>query len=83
MKDAIGALGKHDHLVSGLFEELVPQAFLAFAQGHHAPPDGGDMLADGEIDALDERRVNLPTLWSQTVFDASQRTEHHAMTHLN
>src|SRR2546428_11362694 len=63
--------------------ELVPQAFLAFAQGHHTPPDGGDMLADREIDALNEGGVDLPTLWGQHVCDASQRTEHHAMTHLN
>ena len=34
--------------------QLVAQALFAFTEGDHAPSDGGYMLADGEVDALNE-----------------------------
>src|SRR5712691_8194817 len=40
--------------------QAVVYAVLAFAEGHHTPPDGGHRVADGEGDVLDEHRVDLP-----------------------
>lgn len=39
------------------------------------------MWADGDGDALNERRVDLPAVCGQHVLDPSQGAEHHAEAH--
>jgi hypothetical protein len=63
--------------------QLLAHALLAFAQGHDATPDGGQVLVDRQVDALNERGVDVPPLWGQHVLDTSLRAEHYAMAHLN
>jgi hypothetical protein len=41
------------------------------------------MLAEREVDALDERGVAMPTPWGQDVHDASQSAEHHPWPHVD
>jgi hypothetical protein len=40
--------------------KLLPQAVLAFAQRRGPPADSSDMLAEGQVEAFDKRRLNLP-----------------------
>ena len=47
------------------------------------PPDGGDMLADGEVDALNERRVDLPAMCRQHLLDCPEGTEDDAVLHVD
>jgi hypothetical protein len=54
-------------------------ALLAFAQGHDAPPDGGHVLADRQVEALNERALDVLTRWGQKAVDASLRAEYHTM----
>src|SRR6266566_3954883 len=41
------------------------------------------MVADREVDPLNEGGVDVPTLWGQNLFDTSQCAKDHAMVHLN
>ena len=52
--------------------ELGSQAFLAFAQRHHAPPDGSHMLSNRQIDPFNEGGVDLPSLRGEHVLHAFQ-----------
>ena len=61
--------------------QLVAQALFAFTEGDHAPSDGGYMLVDGEVEALNEGRVDLPAVGSQHVLHGSSGVEHHAVPH--
>jgi hypothetical protein len=63
--------------------QLLADALLAFAQGHNTPPDGGHGLAGRQVDALNERGVDVPTPWGYKLFDAHLLTEHHSLAHLN
>jgi hypothetical protein len=63
--------------------QLLADALRAFAQGHDVPPDGGHVLADRQVDALNERGIDVLFLWGLHVFDARLRAEHYAMAHLN
>ena len=73
---------RQTEIVVGLVEgQLLVQAVFPFAQGHHTPPDRGHMLADGEIDPLDEGCVDLPALRGEHLLDGGQGAEHDAMAH--
>ena len=61
--------------------ELLAQPGLVFAQGGDPSPDGGHMLADREIDALHEGRVDLPAADRQHLGDGLERPEDHAVRH--
>src|SRR6516164_8211743 len=61
--------------------ELLVYALLTFAEGHDASTDGGHMLADGEVDALDEGGVDLPAVRGQHLLNSRQGTEDHPMAH--
>jgi len=56
---------------------------LAFAQHHDAPPNRRHMLADAEVDALDECRIDLPAARRQDLLHRCLGTEHHAVFHLD
>jgi hypothetical protein len=53
--------------------ELLPQALLPLAEGGHPSPHRGDMLADAQVDALDEGGVDLPAAGRQYLLDRLQR----------
>src|SRR5438128_7406100 len=61
--------------------ELLPQAVLTFAECGHPSPHRGDMLADAQVDALDEGGVNLPAAGRQHLLNRLQRTEHDSVLH--
>jgi hypothetical protein len=48
-------------IVHVIQSRLLPYARLLFAQGDDGPTNGGDVLTDGEVDPLNEGRVDLPT----------------------
>jgi hypothetical protein len=60
--------------------QLLAQARLVFAQRGDASSHRGDMLADGEVDALHERGVDLPVVCRQHLLDRPEGAEHHAVT---
>jgi hypothetical protein len=47
-----------------------------FAQRVDLPPDGRDMLAKVQIQALDKRRIDLPTPLGQHRLDGLTRADH-------
>jgi hypothetical protein len=47
-----------------------------FAPRGDAPADGGDMLADAEVEALHKGRINLPAGRGQYLLDSGQRAKH-------
>jgi len=47
-----------------------------FAQRADPSPDRGHMLADGQVEAFHERRIDLPTAGSQHLLDGLKRAEH-------
>ena len=60
--------------------ELLSHAVLPLAEGGHPSPHCGDMLADTQVDALDEGRVDLSAAGRQHLLDRLQRAEHDAPT---
>src|SRR5215813_5420870 len=63
--------------------QLLVQAVLAFAEGRDTSPDGGHMLADGQVETLDECRVDLPAMSREHLLDRLQRAEHDAVCHVD
>ena len=61
--------------------QLLPYACLVFAQRGDAPPHRGHMLADAEVQALDERGVDLVAQGSSHRIDGLQGAKHHAVLH--
>src|SRR5215831_21116955 len=47
-----------------------------FAQRGDSPPDGRDMLAKVQIQALDKRRIDLPPMLGQHQLDGLSHAEH-------
>src|SRR5262249_57988093 len=62
-------------------DELLVYALLTFAEGHDASTHGGHVLADGQVEALNEGRVDLPTARRVHLLDGLKGPEHHAVTH--
>jgi hypothetical protein len=60
---------------------LVPYARLAFTQRDEAPADSSHMLPNREVDALNERRVDLPARGGEHPVDSGQGAEHQAVAH--
>src|SRR5215475_4590109 len=63
--------------------QLLAQAVLTFAEGGDASTDGGHMLADGEVHALDEGGIDLPATGRQSLVDRLQRAEHDPGPHVD
>ncbi len=61
--------------------QLLVQAVLALAERRHTPPDRSHMLADAQVDALDEGGVDLPTVHYQPLRDPVQGAKHHVVPH--
>src|SRR5712691_11414095 len=59
--------------------ELLPHAVCALAERADPSADRGHMLADGQVEALHERRVDLPATGRKHLLDRLQRAEHDAV----
>src|SRR5713101_5139730 len=68
-------------IVDMVQDELLAQALLALAQRADPSSDRGHMLADGQVEALHERRVDLPAAGRQHLLDRLQRAEHDPVPH--
>src|SRR5262249_37167171 len=58
-----------------------PQAILALAERADPSPNRGYMLADGQVEAFHECRIDLPTAGSQHLLDGLKRAEHDPVSH--
>jgi hypothetical protein len=63
-------------IVDMIQRQLLPQAILALAQHIDPPPHRRDMLADGQVEALHKRRVDLPAAGREHLLDRRKRAEH-------
>src|SRR5437870_13717273 len=61
--------------------ELLAYAVLAFAERTDPSSDCGHMLADAQVYALHERRVDLPAAGRQHLLDRLQRAKDDAVAH--
>src|SRR6266496_1660476 len=59
--------------------ELLPHAVCALAERADPSSDRGHMLADGQVEALHERRVDLPATGRKHLLDRLKRAEHDAV----
>jgi hypothetical protein len=55
---------QHEVVIGLKQHDLLPQTVLALAQRIHATANSGDMLADGQVEAFDKRRLDLPATGS-------------------
>lgn len=68
-------------IVDMLQGELLVYALLAFAAGHAASPDGGPRLAEGEVEARKEGRLDGPAVRGQDLLASGQWAEHDPVPH--
>src|ERR687886_128505 len=61
--------------------QLLPQPLLALTQRADPSPNRGHMLAEGQVEALHERRIDLPTAGSQHLLDGLKCTEYDPVSH--
>ena len=53
-------MGQDEIVIDLKQHDLLPQALLALAHRGDATANGSDMLADGQVEAFDKRRLELP-----------------------
>src|ERR671923_1463567 len=70
-------------VVSLIQRQLLPQAVLALAERADPSSNRGHMLAEGQVEALHERRIDLPTAGSQHLLDGLKRAEHDPGSHVD
>jgi hypothetical protein len=67
-------------IVVGVIQrQLLSQIVLALAQGHDTSSHSGHMLTNRQVDAFDERRIDLPAVGRQHLLDGLQSAEDHAV----
>ena len=74
-------MGQAEVVVQVVQGQLLAYPHHTFAQGRHPPANGGHMLANSEVDALEEGRIDLPAVCGQHLVDPRQGAEPHARTH--
>ena len=74
-------MGQAEIIIDMVQNELLPHAVLTLAEGGHPSPHRGDMLADAEVDALDEGGVDLPAAGRQHLLDRLKRAEYDPVLH--
>ena len=68
---------RQTEVVIGMIQgQLLAQARLVFTQRDDAPPDGRHMLADRQVDALDEGGVDPSAAGCQHLLERFQRAAH-------
>src|SRR6266571_9245014 len=68
-------------IVAMVKSELMAQPLLAFAQRGDSPSDRRHMLTDGEVEAFNEGRVDLPAAGREYLLDGLQGPEDHPVAH--
>src|SRR5712691_9917090 len=63
--------------------ELLPQAILPLTQRAHPAADRRHMLTHGQVEALHERRIDLPAARRSHLLDGFERAEDDAVLHLH
>src|SRR6266446_9034323 len=61
--------------------QLLAYAVLALAQRGNATPNRRHMLAQAEVEAFHEGRIDLPAARGQPLLDRLERAEHNAVRH--
>ena len=56
--------------------QLVTQTRFVFAQRVDSPPNGGDMVAEVQVQALHKCGIDLPALRGQSLLDDLMRAKH-------
>ena len=74
-------MGQTEIIIDLIQSQLLPYVCLVFAQCRNAPSNSGDMLAQVEIEALDEGGVDVPTTRREHLLDGLQSPEHDAVAH--
>src|SRR6266852_8359959 len=74
-------MGQAEIIIDMVQCQLLAYAVLTFAEGDDASPHSGDMLADAQVDALDEGGVDLPAAGRQHLLDRLKRAEHDAVAY--
>lgn len=69
------------NIVGMIQGELLPQAILTLVEGGHPAPHCGHMLVHRQVEALNERGVDLAAPWSQHRIDGLHGAKHHAVPH--
>jgi len=63
--------------------QLLPHAVLALAERADPPSHRRHMLADGQVEALHERGVDLPAAGRQHLLDRLKRATHDPVSHVD
>src|SRR5215470_7890241 len=80
---AANALLPMSEIIIGMIQdELLPQAVLTLAECGHPSPHRGHMLAHRQVEALNERGIDLAAQGRQHGIDGLQGAKHHTMMHL-
>src|SRR5262245_38768232 len=68
-------MGQAEIIIDMIQCQLLPYAVLAFAERVDAPSHRRHMLADGQVEALHKRRLDLPAAGRQHLLDRVQRAK--------
>src|SRR5712691_7847467 len=66
-----------------VYSQLLPQALLSLAERGDATPNRRHMLAQAEVEALNEGGVDLPATRRQHLLDRLKRAEHDPVPHVD
>src|SRR6516164_8426994 len=74
-------MGQTEVIIDLIPYQLLPPAVRAFAQSRDPPSHRRDMLADAEVEAFDERRIDLPATGRQHLLNRLTRAEYDPLVH--
>src|SRR5215470_14495324 len=74
-------MGQTEIIIALIQYQLLPHTVLAFAQSRDPPSHRRDMLADAEVEAFDERRIDLPATGRQHLLHRLTRAEYDPLVH--
>jgi hypothetical protein len=74
-------MGQTKVVIDVIQHQLLAQARFVFAQRADPPANSSHMLADVEVDPLDEGGIDLAAKGSSHRIDSLQGAKHHAVTH--
>ena len=72
-------MGQTEIIVDMIHGQLLPQPIFALAERADTSSNSGHMLADGQVEAFDKRRVDLPAVRGEHLLDCLQGPEHDAV----
>jgi hypothetical protein len=72
-------MGQTEIRVDMLHGQLLPQPIFALAERADTPANRGHMLAAGQVEAFDKRRVALPAVRGEPLLDRLKGPAHDAV----